>query len=136
MREYIRHPFGHPIEHRFVDSDEPQEKNYARNVSEGGLCFHSKTYIAPDQVIQIDIPIGETPFQFLCQVSWCNITGDGFEVGVKFENKDSEFTMRLVEQACYIEEYRKEVALKEGRELTEEEAATEWIDKYAQSFPK
>lgn len=43
--------------------------------------------------------------------------------------------MRLIEQACYIEEYRKEVFSQQGRQLSEEEAAKEWIDKYAGIFP-
>jgi len=135
MREFIRHPLGQPIEHQFVKSDDPRQKDYVRNVSKGGLCFHSRTYIAPDQLIQIDIPIGDKPFSSMCLVSWCKITGDGFDVGVKFEDKDTEFAVRLVEQACHIEEYRSEVISKEGRHLSEEEAAKEWIDKYASAFP-
>ena len=136
MREFIRHPLGCPIAHHFVDSDEPQREDYVRNVSKGGLCFHSKTYIAPDQLIQIDIPLGDNLFQATCLVSWCNITRQGFDVGVKFENKDTEFAVRLIEQACYIEEYRKDIQAKEGRELTEEAAAKEWIEKHADFFPE
>lgn len=69
-------------------------------------------------------------------VAWCKKEGNGFEVGVKFEDKDTEFAMRLIEQACYIEEYRKDVLSQEGRQLTEDEAAKEWIDKFASAFPK
>ena len=53
-----------------------------------------------------------------------------------FEEKDKEYAMRLIEQACYIEEYRKEVLSIQGRQLSEEEAAKEWIDKYASAFPE
>lgn len=135
MRKFIRHPLGCPIAHHFVDSDEPKREDYVRNVSKGGLCFQSRTYIAPDQLIQIDIPIGDTLFQATCLVSWCKITRKGFDVGVKFENRDTEFTMRLIEQACYIEEYREQVRTKDGRELTAEDAAREWIEKHADEFP-
>lgn len=134
MRGYIRHPLGYPIQHTFIDSD-AQRKNYLRNVSEGGLCFQSDTYIAPGQLIQIKIPNGQSPFESTCLVTWCNTLKDSFEVGVTFEDKNKEFAMRLIEQACYIEEYRKEVFSQQGRQLSEEEAAKEWIAKYAGVFP-
>ena len=135
MRGFIRHPLGYPIQHHFINSKVPH-KNYLRNVSEGGLCFRSDTHIAPGQLIQIKIPNGQSPFEATCLVAWCSKDGSDFEVGVKFEDKDTEFAMRLVEQACYIEEYRKVAFSKQGRQLTEEEAAKEWIDKYAGAFPE
>jgi hypothetical protein len=104
-------------------------------VSEGGLCFRSDNRITPGQHIEITIQNGQSPFEATCLVVWCRQEGDGFEVGVKFGDKNTEFAMRLVEQACYIEEYRKEVFSQQGRQLTEEEAAKEWIDKYASAFP-
>jgi hypothetical protein len=41
----------------------------------------------------------------------------------------------MIEQICHIEHYRKEVKLVEGRELSSEEAADEWITRYAGDFP-
>ena len=41
----------------------------------------------------------------------------------------------MVEQVCYIESYKKVVYETEGRQLTTEEAAMEWIRKYASQFP-
>ena len=41
----------------------------------------------------------------------------------------------MVEQICHIEQYRREVLKKEGRRLSSEEAASEWIVKYASDFP-
>jgi hypothetical protein len=41
----------------------------------------------------------------------------------------------MVEQICHIERYRNDVAQREGRQLTAEEAALEWISRYASSFP-
>jgi hypothetical protein len=42
---------------------------------------------------------------------------------------------RMVEQVCHIENYKKVVYQAEGRLLTAEEAAMEWISKYASQFP-
>ena len=44
--------------------------------------------------------------------------------------------MRMVEQVCHIEHWKKEIREKEGRELTGEQAAMEWIKKYAKDFPR
>ena len=41
----------------------------------------------------------------------------------------------MIEQICHIEHYRAEVEGKEGRELSSQEAAKEWISSYAGDFP-
>jgi hypothetical protein len=41
----------------------------------------------------------------------------------------------MVQQVCSIENYRKEVETREGRTLTNQEAAAEWIKKHAGNFP-
>ena len=74
-------------------------------------------------------------FQAMGRVSWCRPEGNGFEIGIEFLNKDDMFSARMVEQVCHIEEYKQEVLLKEGRNLSSEEAALEWIKKYAKDFP-
>jgi hypothetical protein len=43
--------------------------------------------------------------------------------------------MRMLEQVCHIESYRKQVRVNEGRELNDEEAALEWISRNAAGFP-
>jgi hypothetical protein len=43
--------------------------------------------------------------------------------------------VRMIEQLCYIDHYKQSVELNEGRTLTGEEAAMEWIEKFAGKFP-
>ena len=45
------------------------------------------------------------------------------------------FLARMVEQICHIEDYRQSVCRVEGRRLSAEEAAVEWIAQYAAQFP-
>jgi hypothetical protein len=42
----------------------------------------------------------------------------------------------MVEQVCHIEHYKNEVKRREGREISGEQAANEWIAKFAGNFPK
>ena len=58
-----------------------------------------------------------------------------FRVGVVFENQNSEHHLRMVEQVCHIEYYRKQQAEDRGRKLSSEEAAQEWVALYAADFP-
>jgi len=66
---------------------------------------------------------------------WNKKTGNGFEVGLKFDDPDEIFRLRMIEQICHIEHYRTEVERQDGRYLTSEEAAREWISLYAAEFP-
>ena len=68
------------------------------------------------------------------RVAWCKARADGFELGVEFLDAEDAFRARMVEQICYIENYRKTVYETEGRALTSEEAALEWIGKHAAQF--
>ena len=42
----------------------------------------------------------------------------------------------MVEQICHIEQYKQDVFEKDGRRLSGEQAALEWIEKYATDFPE
>ena len=55
---------------------------------------------------------------------------------MSFLDAEDAFLARMVEQVCHIEDYRKSVHRIEGRELSPEEAAMEWIEKYASQFPE
>jgi len=41
-----------------------------------------------------------------------------------------------VEQICHIEQYKRDMRDQEGRELTGEQAAYEWIERFAAEFPQ
>ena len=67
---------------------------------------------------------------------WCRKRSEGTELGVEFLTLDDAFKTRMVEQICYIENYKHAVKRNEGRDLTVQEAAVEWVSKYAADFPK
>jgi hypothetical protein len=60
----------------------------------------------------------------------------GYELGVTFLEAEDAFRARMVEQLGHIEDYRRSVQRIEGRELDMDEAAHEWIEKYAANFPQ
>ncbi len=134
MRNCIRHPSNIPIDFHLEElvSD---GNEYLKNVSFGGLSFSSKHKLAAGTVIKIKIPLIKPAFEVVGRVSWCRAENNQFEVGVEFLDKDDMFRARMVEQICHIEQYKQEVLKKEGRKLSGEKAALEWIKKYASHFP-
>ena len=51
-----------------------------------------------------------------------------------FITDQAAFKARMEAQCYLVEQYRLAVAREEGRRLTTDEAALEWIDRYAETF--
>ncbi len=135
MREFIRHPTDIPIKYRIRDSKTIGINNLT-NVSVGGLCFRSSVSLKEGMELMLSIPIIKPAFRAKGRVAWCNKTDDGYDVGVNFFDSDTEYRARMVEQICQIEHYRRDVQHREGRIISAEKAAEEWIEKYASEFPR
>jgi hypothetical protein len=136
MRQFIRHPSDIPIEIRDA-ADSPEVQRRVKNISFGGLAFSSDTPLKPESLIALRIHCLRPAFEVAAaRVAWCRNEGSKFAVGVEFLDLAEAFRVRMVEQICHIESYRKEIEQREGRQLTTEEAAREWISRYASSFPK
>jgi hypothetical protein len=134
MRSFIRHAANMPIQFSFQADDNSKVENL-QNVSTGGLCFFSTVEIPKDSHLNITIPNLKHPFVEECIVMWCRKSKEKYEVGVKFNDDETSFRMRMIEQICYIEKYFKQMKSR-GRDLDWEEACQEWVEKYAKDFPQ
>jgi hypothetical protein len=134
QREFIRHTVDVPLQVKLVPNG-AAEANQGVNVSHGGLAFTLNECLPLDQIIQLRIPTVDPPFEAHARVVWCKPEGNRFLVGVQFLDSTDAFQSRMVQQVCAIEQYRKEVAASEGRLLNSQQAAAEWIKKYAGRFP-
>lgn len=135
QRRYIRHPSGMPLEFCLHGEVAPRTEHLC-NVSRAGLCFRSAIPLTRGDGVHIHIPVSEQHFEADARVMWCHRSGNGYEVGVQFVNPDVRFAVRMVEQLCYIEAYRREVLHEQGRELSSEAAAREWVEQFAAGFPR
>lgn len=134
MRQYLRHPVDLPIE---VHPCPGQPRLRLRNYSFGGLCCASPRRLPPGTAVDIDIPDIEPPsYHGRGVVAWCAETVDHYEVGIRFATASEAFASRMAEQVCHIESYRRRILEFEGRSLSREEAAREWISEYAQRYPR
>lgn len=131
-RNFIRHPSTVPISFKLAGK---QRTTQLRNVGQGGLCFICQNRIAVGEHIDVTIPASQQPFSVHGEVCWCKLSDEGYLVGVCFQKKTDHYAVRMVEQICHIEAYRKQKSAECGREVGSEEAAREWIALYAASFP-
>ena len=134
-RRFIRHPTDIAIEYR-LGAARSREREHARNLSAGGLCFRAREALEPGCRIDITIRACDPPFRAAAQVVWCRGHAGTYHVGVRFLDDDKLYAARMVEQICHIEQYRIDALESEGRALTSEQAAAEWIAKHAAGFPR
>lgn len=137
MREFIRHPAAIPIQLEEMDGEPRLGLNTLNNVSFGGVCCICSSPIEKGKTVKMKVECINPDFELVGKAIWCKSKNDLYEIGIEFiVSKDKVFHLRMVEQVCHIENYRNEVLLQEGRVITSEEAAKEWIKKYADDFPK
>jgi len=138
IRKFIRHPADVPLQVTLDWEEEENDESIDQtitNVGLGGLAFVSQKPLEVLQRVRICIPLLQQDNYLVGNVVWCEKSGKSYEIGIEFEKTRDAFRIRMIEQICHIEHYRKEVERLEGRELSAQEAAGEWISKYAGDFP-
>jgi hypothetical protein len=138
IRKFIRHPTDVPIQVALDWVDDENDETVDQtitNVSLGGLAFLSQNPIEVLERVRVSIPVLNQENNLVGNVVWCEKSDNGYEIGIEFEKSRDVFRLRMIEQICHIEHYRKEILRVEGRELDSGEAAREWISKYAGDFP-
>ena len=132
MRQFIRHPTDIPIT---VKCQSIASARTLRDISYGGLCFSSKESLPRGTEVSISINIVSPPCHVIGHVIWCKPDNHQFELGVTFGSEADAFKTRMVEQICYIQKYKSDMLQHEGRVLTDQEAAIEWVEQFAHRFP-
>jgi hypothetical protein len=138
-RAYIRHPSNVVIQVSPLSARE-QLNLEINNISMGGLSFDSHVSFYKDTVVKLKIPSVKPVFKVNAIIRWCreqsNKADRPYELGVEFLDSDDAFKVRMIEQACYIQEYRKEMQAQQGKRMTWNQASAEWIAKNGGSFPR
>lgn len=132
MREFVRHPSTIPIE-LAIERSAARRSPELRNISNGGFACAVDEPIEVGAAIQLRIPLIWPDYRGCGVVVWCRPSPPHYEVGIEFGAQDL-FKTKMVEQLCQIEHYRQQVLNDEGRALGSEEAACEWIARYAGEF--
>ena len=135
-RRFLRHPSDIPIEVTAANFPIKDHWQPLTDVSLEGLSFVCDCCPEKDAIIRFRIPVVDPVFEAEGRVAWCSRVKDGYRVGVQFLGINDAFRGRMVEQVCYIEHYRKKLSEERGEEVSSDEAAVEWIKRYAAEFPQ
>lgn len=134
MRNFIRHPADIPIK---IIKDENGERYHQplRDISIGGLrCTFNKP-LEIGAKVKIIVDLVNPEMEIPGKVVWCRADDQSYELGIEFRGEKDVYRLRMVEQICHIEHYKNEMLIKEGRNISSEQAANEWIEKFADEFP-
>ena len=131
-RKFIRHPVD--VEIRLSRAGfKGSGEVLMSDVSGGGLAVQTCVFYEEGTRLKVRIPHVPVAFEAIGEVCWHRILNDQYEIGIRFLDEGSTLRMRMVEQICQIEQYRKQL-MAEGNLTSFEDAAREWIDKYAEDF--
>lgn len=134
---FIKHPEDIPLDYS-VDAEQKQQFVNVQmlNVHDGGMVFGACSPVPIGVKINIRVSINGEELSLCGVVTHCiQLDDDHCDIGVQFKQDNEHYAMRMIEQACHIEHYRKAWSA-HGRKLTEDEAAKEWIARFAPSFPR
>jgi hypothetical protein len=132
---YIRHPDEIPAKvnsclHTAKACKELQNSEFM------GISIACDRHHPIGTALDVMIPINGTLFETVGFVSWCHADSENrYRVGIQFDDPDIAYSVRMIEQLCHIEAYRQRIESKEGRHISQESAAAEWIQIFAHDFP-
>ncbi len=132
-RGFLRHPVEIPLA---VEARGWGGATTARDLGHGGIRFLAVGTVEPGTWLTLSFTSLEGAPQVHARVVWCQeAEGGGYEVGAAFPAEADRMRARMMEQIVAIERYRQRVREEEGRGLTPEEAAREWVARHANRFP-
>jgi|MudIll2142460700_1097286.scaffolds.fasta_scaffold00326_13 hypothetical protein len=109
------------------------ESTYLNDISAGGVGFNAMVPLEPGTVLILQLPPGRPVLSTPVRVVWCRQVGLHYAVGSEFLSKNMALRDRIVEMVQQIEDYRTETA-RDGRSLSAQHAALEWIDRFGKDF--
>ncbi|MBM6552177.1 PilZ domain-containing protein [Marinomonas ostreistagni] len=131
--EFVAHPKDLPLDIKIV------EDQSFPTVGTERLGFVGITYLATDPYLagtSVRITLEEIDPHFCVtgRIAWCDKERDEYRIAIEFPVEEDCYCVRMIEQLSQIEHYRRQ-AKHQGRRLNYNEAAAEWIQQFAASFP-
>jgi hypothetical protein len=131
--EFVAHPRDLPLEITLI------EDQLFPQIDEERAGFVGITYLTPhpfDNGCSVRITLEEIDPNFCVsgRIVSCDEETDGYAISIEFPTKEECYCVRMIEQLSQIEHYRRQAKMA-GRRLNYNEAAAEWIQKFAANFP-
>ncbi|MEL0636639.1 MULTISPECIES: energy transducer TonB [Marinomonas] len=131
--EFVAHPKELPLEITLIE-DQAFPTLMEERDGFVGITYLAAQHLERGRSVRITLQEIDPNFCVTGRVvSCCNEVGE-YRIAIEFPIKDECYCVRMVEQLSQIEHYRRQ-AKTQGRRLNYNEAAAEWIQKFAASFP-
>lgn len=135
-RNFFRHPIQVPL--RLKPTKNAASSNAtSQDLSLGGLNFIWPRKLSRGSLLDITIPVKEKLFELRAKVAYSREDRKTarYFIGVTFVDFPSAFKARLAEEVLEIMEFRKTISRELGHDVSEEEAASQWVRDHAPHFP-
>ncbi len=135
-RNYFRHPIQVPLRLRPAKNT-LSASVISQDLSLGGLNFIWPRKLSRGSLLDITIPVKEKLFELRARVAYSREDRKTarYFTGVTFIDFPSAFKARLAEEVLEIMEFQKTISRELGHEVSEEEAASQWVRDHASHFP-
>lgn len=126
---YIQHPANTPLQLQAHPTLIPHHTPLPI-----GLICNTDSAFDTGTAVEITSPRLAPQMRALGRIAWCRCQGNGYQVGVLFYHARDLYNIRMLEQLCHIKHYHK-LLNADGKAVSLEVAALEWIEKFAAHFP-
>lgn len=131
--EFVAHPKDLPLEITIIE-DQSFPMSRPERLGFVGITYLASCAYQAGTSVRITLEEIDPHFCVTGRIVWCDKEHDEFRIAIEFPNHDDCYCVRMVEQLSQIEHYRRQ-AKHQGRRLNYNEAAAEWIQQFAASFP-
>ncbi|ADZ89875.1 energy transducer TonB [Marinomonas mediterranea] len=131
--EFVAHPKDLPLDIAVIEDQAFPALTSERMGFVGITCLVADKY---SQGCSVRVTLADIDPNFCVtgRIAWCDSEQGEYRIAIEFPVNDDCFCVRMVEQLSQIEHYRRQAKI-QGRRLNYNEAAAEWIQKFAASFP-
>ena len=131
--EFVSHPRDLPLDITLIE-DQPFPQITEDRAGFVGITYVTLRPFDNGRSVRITLEEIDPNFCVSGRIAWCTKETDGYHIAIEFPTKEECYCVRMIEQLSQIEHYRRQAKI-EGRRLNYNEAAAEWIQKFAASFP-
>ncbi len=127
-RLYYRHPLRTHMQFR-LGAGQPAHSSETHDISFAGLSFKSHLPIERGANLLLAVGLKKKVHDLRAKVAYASQEADGYyRIGVAFLDSRGDFRHEITQMALSIYEYQKELIQKTGHEISEAEAARQWIE--------
>ncbi|MFD1381839.1 hypothetical protein ACFQ45_00555 [Rhodanobacter aciditrophus] len=131
--EFVAHPKDLPLNIEVIEDQSFPTVGTDRH-GFVGITYLASSAFQTGASVRITLEEIDPHFCVVGRIAWCDNERDEYRIAIEFPNKEDCYCVRMVEQLSQIEHYRRQAKF-QGRRLNYNEAAAEWIQQFAASFP-